>query len=163
MERGNARVESSQENNAMTATRAQTRTTRCVSLNKISPVPLSIKPPSNVLLKTKLILNPLRPGGLTLSLPESNLESINLAVTFKSFEILVCDHSNGGYRAVLPYACGAVCFWQLCKMKFKIFFLSFKLSTLGSERVNRGFMVIILLSHYCGILSLLLKGSKSYL
>ena len=32
---------------------------------------------------------------LTLSLPESNLESINVALTFESVdETLVCDHSN---------------------------------------------------------------------
>ena len=48
-------------------------------------------------------------------------------------ETLVCDHSNESYWAVL--SCGAVCFWQFCKMKFKIFPLSFELGTLGIERV----------------------------
>ena len=35
---------------------------------------------------------------LTFSLPESNLESINVILTFKSVdETLVCDHSNESY------------------------------------------------------------------
>ena len=51
---------------------------------------------------------------------ESNLESINVVVTFKSVdETLVCDHSNESYWAIL--SCGAVCFWKFCIMKFKIF------------------------------------------
>ena len=42
---------------------------------------------------------------LTLSLPESNLESINVALTSKSaHETLGCDHSNESYSS------GAVCF-----------------------------------------------------
>ena len=46
---------------------------------------------------------------LTLSLPESNLESINVAVPVESVdETLVCDHSNESYRAVL--SCGTVGF-----------------------------------------------------
>ena len=41
-------------------------------------------------------------------------------LTFKSVdETLVCDHSNESYWAIL--SSGAVCFWQFCKMKFKIF------------------------------------------
>ena len=37
-------------------------------------------------------------GCLTLSLPESNLESINVVVSFESVdETLVCDHSNDSY------------------------------------------------------------------
>ena len=44
---------------------------------------------------------------LTLSLPESNLESINVVVTFKSVDkTLVCDHSYESYSAVL--SCGTV-------------------------------------------------------
>ena len=61
---------------------------------------------------------------LTLSLPDSNLESIkiNVVVAFESVdETLVCDHSNESYQAVLSI--GAVCFWQFYKMKFKIFSL----------------------------------------
>ena len=46
---------------------------------------------------------------------------------FKSVdETLVCDHSNERYWAVLWS--DAVCFWQFCKMTFKIFPLSFELS-----------------------------------
>ena len=41
--------------------------------------------------------------------PESNLESINMVLTFTSVdETIVCDHSNESYRAVL--SCGTVCF-----------------------------------------------------
>ena len=47
---------------------------------------------------------------------------------------LQCDHSNESYWAVL--SSGAACFWQFFKMNFKIFFLRFELSTLGSERVK---------------------------
>ena len=46
---------------------------------------------------------------LTLSLSESNLESINVVVSFESVdETLVCDPSNKSYRAVL--SSGTICF-----------------------------------------------------
>ena len=67
---------------------------------------------------------------LTLSLPESNLESINVVLTFKSVdETLVCHHSNESYWAVL--LCGTVCFWQFYKMKFRIFSSVLSLALLG--------------------------------
>ena len=67
---------------------------------------------------------------VTLSLPESNLESTNLVVTFESVdETLVCYHSNKSYRAVL--SSDAVCVWLFCKMKFKIFSLVLSLALLG--------------------------------
>ena len=48
-------------------------------------------------------------GMLTLSLPESNQESMNVVLTFESVdETLVCGHSNESYWAVL--SCGTVCF-----------------------------------------------------
>ena len=69
---------------------------------------------------------------LTLSLPESILESITVVIPFESVdETLVCDHSNESYSAVL--SCGAVCFWQFSKMKFKIFSSVFELSTHSSK------------------------------
>ena len=46
----------------------------------------------------------------TLSLPESNLESINVVVPLQCVNetlVYVCDHSNESYRAVL--SSGAVC------------------------------------------------------
>ena len=56
---------------------------------------------------------------VTLSLPESNLDLINVVLTFKSVdETLVCDHSNESYRTAL--SSGTVCFWQFCKIKFQI-------------------------------------------
>ena len=67
---------------------------------------------------------------LTLSLPESNLESIIVVVPFKSVdETSVCDHWNESYWAVLTS--GAVCFRQFCKMKFKIFSSVLNLALLG--------------------------------
>ena len=69
---------------------------------------------------------------LTLSLPESNLESINVVVPFESVdETLVCDHSIESYWVVLSR--GAACLWPFCKI---IFSLSFELSNLGCERVK---------------------------
>ena len=66
---------------------------------------------------------------LTLSLPESNLESITVVVTFKGVdETLVCDHSTESYWAVLSN--GTVCFWQFWKVKFDIFFSVFNLALL---------------------------------
>ena len=50
-----------------------------------------------------------------------HLESINVVVPFECLdETLVCDHSNESYWAVLS-SHGAVCFWQFCKMVFKLF------------------------------------------
>ena len=67
---------------------------------------------------------------LTLSLPKSNLESINVAVPFESVdETLMCDHSNESYRAILSN--GTVCFWQFCKLKYKIFPSVLNLALLG--------------------------------
>ena len=75
-------------------------------------------------------------GILTLSLPESNLESINVVVPFESVDkTLVCDHSNESYWAVL--SCGAVCFWQFCKIKFKIFFSILNLALLGVKWLRK--------------------------
>ena len=51
-------------------------------------------------------------------------------MTFTSVdEILVCDHSNESYWTVV--SSGAVCFWQFCKMKFKIFSSVLNLAVLG--------------------------------
>ena len=68
------------------------------------------------------------------SLAESNLESVNVVALLLSLWTLVCDHSNESYWEVL--SSGAVCCWQFCKMKFKIFPLRFEFGTLGSERVK---------------------------
>ena len=69
-------------------------------------------------------------AGLTFSLPAS----INVVVTFESVdETIDRHHSNESYWVVL--SCDTVCFWQFCKINSS-FFLSFVLSTLGSERVN---------------------------
>ena len=74
---------------------------------------------------------------LTLSLPELNLESVNVVLTFESAnETLVCDHSIESYREVL--SSGVVCFGQLCKMKFKIFPSELNLALLGVNRKSRG-------------------------
>ena len=59
-----------------------------------------------------------------------------VVLTFKSVnEILVCDHSNDSYWAVLLI--GAVCFWQFCKMKFEIFYALLNLTLLGAEGSTR--------------------------
>ena len=73
---------------------------------------------------------------LTLLLPESNLESINVDVPFNFVdETLVCDHSNKSCRAVL--SCGTVCFGQFFQNEIQDFFLSFDLSTLvGVKGLN---------------------------
>ena len=77
-------------------------------------------------------------SNLTLSLPESNLESINVALTFESVdETLLCDHSNESYWAVL--LSGAVCFWQFFKMKFKIFSSVLNLAFLGVKGLTNLF------------------------
>ena len=82
------------------------------------------------------------PAKLTLSLPESNLESINMVVTFKFVdETPVCNHSNESYCAVL--SCGAVCFWQFWKMKFKIVHSVLNLALLGVKGLKR--------SQRCGV------------
>ena len=60
---------------------------------------------------------------LTLSLPESILETCAV-LTFESFdEILWCDHSNETSSAVLLH--GTICFSEFYKMKFGIFLKSF--------------------------------------
>ena len=73
-----------------------------------------------------MLLNPFTPRVK----PESNLESINVAVTFKSVdETLVCDHSNERYS-------GAVGFLQ---NEIQDLSLNFELRILGSERVKQRF------------------------
>ena len=79
-----------------------------------------------------MVLN-INGNSLTLSLPESNLESINVFLTFKYVDkTLVCDHSNESYGDVLSYS--AVWLTNL-QNEIQDYFLSFELSTLGSERV----------------------------
>ena len=55
-----------------------------------------------------------------------------MVVPFESVDVtFMCDHSNESYRAVL--SCGAVCFRQICKMKFKIFSFVLNLALLGMK------------------------------
>ena len=57
---------------------------------------------------------------LTLSTPESIMETCSVVLTFESVdEILWCDHSNETSSAVLLH--GAICFSIFYKMKFGIF------------------------------------------
>ena len=59
-------------------------------------------------------------GHITISLPESNLESINVVVTFESVvEILVCDHSNESYWTVL--LSDIVCFLTILQNETRFF------------------------------------------
>jgi len=74
---------------------------------------------------------------LTLSLPESIMESSNVVLTFESLnEVLWCDYSNESSSAVLSL--GTVCFSIICKRKFGIF-LDFRFWTLlGVKGVRTG-------------------------
>ena len=57
---------------------------------------------------------------MTLSLPESVMETCSVVLTFESVdEILWCDHSNETSPAVLLH--GTICFSVFCKMKFGTF------------------------------------------
>ena len=57
---------------------------------------------------------------ITLSLPESIMETCSVVLTFESVgEILWCDHSNETSWAVILH--GTICFSIFCKMQFGIF------------------------------------------
>ena len=72
---------------------------------------------------------------LTLSLPESNLESIYVVLTFKSVdETLVCDHSNESYVLSSTFMWYCFCFFTILQNEIQDVFVGFELSTLGSER-----------------------------
>ena len=57
--------------------------------------------------------------GLSLSLPESIMETCSVVLTFETVdEILWCDHSNETSSAVLLY--GIICFSIFYKLKLRI-------------------------------------------
>ena len=73
---------------------------------------------------------------LTLSLPESLIETFKVVLVFESVdEILWCDHSNETFSAALLHS--TMVFVGFEKVKFKIFiFFIFTLATTRSESVN---------------------------
>ena len=72
---------------------------------------------------------------LTLSLPDSNLESINVVETFKSMdETLVCDHPNEKLSSsTFKWCC---LFLKILQNEIQILFPSVLNLGLGSERVK---------------------------
>ena len=68
---------------------------------------------------------------LTLSLPESIMETCSVVLTFESvYEILWCDHSNETFSVVPSH--GTICFSVFYNTKFVNFFLNLLSGTLGS-------------------------------
>ena len=79
--------------------------------------------------------------------PSPRVNKLNVVVPFESVdEYLVCDYSNESYWAVI--ACGTVCFYQCCKMKFKIFSSILNLALLGVKGLKRDSQWAITLKNF---------------